>query len=127
MLLTPCKKRQIQMANCKKEKRSSGNEREQICGINAGKARAPEVFGAECGTIVSVNKDETGENEKEIHADEANACEVLIPPRAVRKDSDHAHVKQDHVKRGEKAKSGQCVKTGPHSAMNVTSGRVPRS
>jgi hypothetical protein len=92
MLFAPGENRQVEMAHGKKEKWSGDDQRKDVRRVDAREARPPKFTNIEAGAVVGVDKNESGEDKEKIYADEADACEILVPPRAARQDTYDAHM-----------------------------------
>ncbi len=114
MLFAPGKNWQVEVANGKKEKWRGDDQRKDVSRVNARETRPPKSTNIETGAVVGVDKNESGEDKEKIYADEADACEILVPPRAARQDSYDAHVEQDDVQGRKKTQGSKRVEAWPH-------------
>ena len=84
------------------EEWSGQQQRKRVCGVDARKARTPEIARSDCLSCVGVDQDESGKHEKEGHTDITDRRKAPIRCRS--KDSaDRLHVKHKHMKSREKA------------------------
>src|SRR5271170_3660832 len=107
MLFAPRQEGNVQVTQGKKEKWGADHERQQVGGINSREARLPKPPRSHRRISVGVHENEPRQHEEEIHADIADAGEVLIPPGTTGEYADDAHVEQNDVQSGEETQRGE--------------------
>src|ERR1017187_7270913 len=98
-------------SSCRNRKWEEKHQGKQICGIDSGESRLPEIMQPDLAAGIGINQNKSRKNEEETHAHVADCCERPEPMRTAQR-SHFIEVKQRHMKRGKKTQGSDCEQAG---------------